>query len=158
MKKVGLPVLVLAGLCGGMAEVVWVALYGAVTGLNGVEVARQVTASVFPAFADQSLAPALGVAIHFALSVALAIAFGLIIWRRIALGRIAGMAVGVAVLCLIWAMNFFVVLLVLNPAFVALMPYAITLLSKALFGVAMVGMLEAAESHSTVRPPVQLGY
>ena len=146
MNKVGFPVLVLAGFCGGIAEVVWVALYGAVTGLNGAEVARQVTATVLPAAADSAWAPSLGVAIHFVLSIGLAVGFGWLVWQPVARApsRVAGMLIGIAVLCLIWAMNFLIVLPVLNPDFVALMPSVVTLLSKVLFGVAMVGTLQAA--------------
>ena len=145
MGKVGFPILMLAGLCGGLAEVVWVASYSVATGLNGLEVARQVTATVFPTAADNSWAPLFGVVIHFVLSIGLAIAFGWIVWRPFShkLNRVTGTLVGIAVLCLLWAMNFVVVLPALNPAFVTLMPYPVTLLSKALFGAAMVWMLQA---------------
>ena len=41
----------------------------------------------------------------------------------------------------IWALNFLLVLPVLNPRFVTLMPYAATLASKALFGLTMAAVL-----------------
>jgi len=44
-------------------------------------------------------------------------------------------------LTLVWAINFFVVLPVLNPAFITLMPFGITLASKVLFGIAMGSVL-----------------
>jgi hypothetical protein len=37
----------------------------------------------------------------------------------------------------VWVLNFFLVLPWLNPAFVALLPYGVTLVSKLLFGLAM---------------------
>ena len=161
MNKVSFPVLMLAGLCGGMAEVAWVAAYSAATGFDGFEVARQIAATVLPSVANVSWAPLLGIAIHFVLSIALAIAFGWLVWQPFALAQyhLTGAVVGIAVLCLIWALNFMVVLPALNPGFVALMPYPVTLLSKILFAAAMVGMLQTTEAFpSRVRSPMQVGY
>jgi hypothetical protein len=77
------------------------------------------------------------------LSVALGLAFAATIWRLAAprLGPAAFMATAAGALALVWAFNFFVVLPVLNPAFVTLMPYGITLTSKVLFGIAMGSVL-----------------
>jgi hypothetical protein len=47
----------------------------------------------------------------------------------------------------VWAVNFFVVLPVINPQFVDLVPYAISLVSKVLFGVAAAGTLQRAIAH-----------
>lgn len=135
----------LAGLCGGVAEMLWVALYGALAPASGAEVARQVAASVFPAAANLPLAPQLGVAVHLLLSLALGVAFGAAIWAPFAKDRGAAVAVASAVsaLAAVWAVNFLVILPVLNPAFVFLLPYEVTLTSKALFGLAMGGVLHA---------------
>lgn len=135
----------LAGVGGGAAEIVWVALYSSVTSTPGVEVARQVTASVFPVAADLTLAPVIGIAIHLLLSIALGFAFAGIVWRLLAprFGANALMPAAIATLALVWAVNFFVVLPVLNPAFVTLMPYAATLASKLLFGVIMASIMRA---------------
>lgn len=145
MSKVGLSHLLLAGFCAGMAEVIWVGSYTAVTGSSSVDIAREITASLFPSLANMPLAPLLGIAIHFALSVALALAFGLLVWRPFAskLNRVRGALVGIALLCMVWAINFFMVLPSLNPVFVTLLPYAVTLISKVLFGAAMVWTLQA---------------
>jgi hypothetical protein len=133
----------LAGLYGGMAEVVWVAVYCLLTGRSSAEVARQVTATVLPDAATGSAAVALGIGIHFVLAVLLAMVFVRVVWlpftRR--LNDVAATLVACAVLGAIWAMNFFLVLPAVNPAFVALLPYAVTLTSKLLFGVAMAGAL-----------------
>jgi hypothetical protein len=46
-------------------------------------------------------------------------------------------ATSIAALVAIWAANFFVVLPVVNPDFVTLMPYTVTLISKIGFGITM---------------------
>ena len=141
-----LKAIMLAGLCGGAAEVAWVALYAGITGISGIEVARQVAASVFPALALSSAAPLSGVLIHMLLSVALAIAFAATIGRiaRQQFGATALLPTAVATLAMVWAANFFVVLPALNPAFVTLMPLGVTLFSKMLFGLAMAGVLRTS--------------
>jgi len=133
----------LAGLSGGAAEVAWVGLYSNATETSGMIVAQQVTASVVPAAAELSFAPLLGITIHMLLSVALGLAFAVTIWRLAAprIGAAAFMATAAASLALVWAINFFVVLPVLNPAFVSLMPYGATLASKILFGIVMGSVL-----------------
>jgi hypothetical protein len=141
----------LAGLAGGLAEVAWVGFYGLISSTSAVEVARQITASVIPAAAALPLAPAFGSFIHFLLSALLGVALwtiagGLIAWRPRA-DRI--MVAAVAFLTAVWAVNFFVVLPVLNPDFVALIPLPIAFLSKALFGVVMGWVLQHASLRAT---------
>lgn len=133
--KVGL----LAGLCGGSAEVLWVAVYSGATQMSGAAVAQQVAASVIPAAAGWPMAPPLGIAIHMLLSAALGLAFSWTIWQMVSprLGTTGIVAIAVAALALVWAVNFFVVLPMLNPAFVKLMPHGATLFSKMLFGITM---------------------
>jgi hypothetical protein len=133
----------LAGLSGGAAEVAWVSLYSNATETSGMIVAQQVTASVIPSAASLPAAPLLGIAIHMLLSVVLGLAFAATIWRLAAprLGAAAFLATAAVSLALVWAVNFFVVLPVLNPAFVTLMPYGITLTSKIVFGIAMGSVL-----------------
>lgn len=153
-----------AGLAGGLAEVGWVGFYGLVTPLSAVEVARQVTASVIPAAAALPFAAALGLVIHFVLSLLLGVAFGLTAWLPFArrLGATGAMAAAVTGLVAVWAVNFFVVLPGLNPTFVALMPLEVTLLSKALFGVAMGWVLQRGNARtaptSRVRVELKLGF
>jgi hypothetical protein len=133
----------LAGLGGGAVELAWVGLYSSAMGTSGVAVAEQVTTSLFPAAAGLPSAPLLGIAIHMLLSVALGLAFAATIWRLAAplLGTAALMTTAAVSLTLVWAINFFVVLPVLNPAFITLMPFGITLASKVLFGIAMGSVL-----------------
>ena len=141
----------LAGLAGGLAEVGWVGFYGLISSSSAVEIARQITASVIPAAAALPLAPAFGIFIHFLLSALLGVAFwtiagALIAWRP----RAAGIMVAAVVfLTAVWAVNFWVVLPVLNPDFVALMPLPIAFLSKALFGVVMGRVLQHGSLRTT---------
>jgi hypothetical protein len=129
----------LAGFAGGVAEMVWVAGYCAVTPLSSSEVLRQISLSVGLNTGNGALASLAGVAIHLGLSVLVGLAFTLAVWRPPV--RRAGIAstwlVSCTVLALIWACNFFLVLPSLNPGFADLMPYAVTLASKLLFGIAM---------------------
>jgi len=128
-----------AGLCGGLAEMVWITFYSYLGPASGEEITRQITASIFPAAVDLSLAPLLGVGIHLILSLALSFAFVWTVWIPV-IRRWGnpGILVGaVAALIVIWAVNFLIVLPVLNPAFVTLLPDSVTLFSKMLFGAAM---------------------
>lgn len=129
----------IASLAGGMAEIVWVSLYAAFTPLAGANVAREVTASLLPAYAAGVTGVWLGILIHMLLAVALGYAFAYVLWKPFVRprGMVATLAVSVLTLATVWTMNFFVVLPVLNPAFLALMPYPVTFASKVLFSLAM---------------------
>jgi hypothetical protein len=153
MRKPEVPILVLAGLSGGLAEVLWIASYSAATGIGGLEVARQVTTSVFPAVLNNSLAALLGFVVHFVLSIGLAIAFGWMVWRPLGrkVSRALATLLAIAALSAVWVINFFVVLPALNPAFVTLLPYPVTWISKVLFGGAMAWTVHAAQGR-TRRP------
>ena len=142
----------LAGLAGGMAEVVSVALYCSVTPLSGTQVLRQITASFFPSWAAADFAPVLGLGLHFALAVLVAYAFGLIVWQTFARrsGTLATLATSLVALAAIWTFNFFVLLPVVNAEFIGLMPYAVTLASKLLFGIAMAATLNATVQRRVV--------
>jgi len=135
--------ILMAGLAGGVAEIVWVLAYGAFAPVSAAEVAREVTASLLPGAASWTAAAALGVAIHLALSIALAYAF--VAWLERLLpgtrGAARHIAIAVGALAGVWAINFLVVLPLVNPRFVTLMPYAATFLSKALFGAVMGAVL-----------------
>ena len=138
--------ILLAGFTGGLAEVIWVSLYAALSPLQGWDVAREITVSVFGSPVAGAFAPGLGILIHFILSIAIALAFVAVLWaplmRRFGQPGVLGGAI--AVLAAIWTMNFFVVLPVLNPAFVALMPLSVTLASKLLFGISLGVVLAVA--------------
>jgi hypothetical protein len=129
---------VLAGAAGGLTEIAWVAVYAWSTGTDPAVVARGVTtaAGVSALLPDSPVM--LGIAVHLTLAVTLGVAlsFG---WR--ALSKSVGFAVNpyplmLAALVGVWAVNFLVVLPIVSPAFVHLVPYSISLMSKILFGAA----------------------
>ena len=128
----------LAGIAGGLAEIGWIGLYGTTTGIQLYPVASGVVASVFPALATSAWAAEFGVLIHLSLSVALGIALTLMVPSvlRRPEARHSEFALTMLVLTAVWAVNFLVVLPHVNPAFVHLLPYGVTLLSKLLFGLA----------------------
>ena len=102
----------LAGLTGGLAEIVWIWIYGVISHIDSASVAHGVSRAVgIETLADPVV---LGIAVHMTLAAALA---------------------------MVWAVNFFVVLPVLSPGFVGLVPYEVSLLSKILFGVSAAAVL-----------------
>ena len=133
----------LAGLAGGLAEIVWIWTYAALTNSDASILARSVTDTMQ---FRQSISPVLsGVGIHMALAVFLGIAVA--IAMRSAADDLQGIRLYAAVtaaLVVVWAVNFFVVLPIINPQFVAVVPYTVSFVSKVLFGVAAAGTLQAA--------------
>lgn len=133
----------LAGLAGGLAEVVWIALYGIVTGVSTEPVAQGVIQSVFPALAARSASAWLGVVMHLAIAVALGMSLALAI-RILFQGGEAGYSeygLVIPILAAVWAVNFLIALPYINPEFVRLLPYSVTLLSKLLFGLSAAAVL-----------------
>jgi hypothetical protein len=146
-----------AGVLGGCAEAAWVAVYCGPAA--AAEVARQVAESIVGGAGASAHALAWGVAIHMLLSVLLALAYAMFVWQPVVrrLGMAAQLAISGAVLAAVWAVNFLVVLPAVNPAFVELMPYSVTLASKLMFGMAMAaglgfGSRERAASRERARP------
>lgn len=129
----------LAGLAGGLAEIVWIGIVAPIAGQGGAAIARGVTESVLPGLAGGALAVPLGIAIHMGLAVALGLAIACLL-RAVLPARLRGsmLEFGAVVMVLIgvWGFNFFVVLPALNPHFLELVPYWTAFASKALFGVA----------------------
>jgi hypothetical protein len=128
---------IVAGAAGGLAEIAWVTLYAGMTGADPGVLARGVTAAAGVTALLPASAVALGIGMHMALAVTLGVMLTLS-WRALAANR--GLAnpypFMLAALAGVWALNFFVVLPVVSPAFVHIVPYAVSLTSKLLFGVA----------------------
>ena len=131
----------LAGIVGGLAEVIWIWTYAALTNGDAAAVARAVT---HVARLDQEIPPvAGGVAIHMGLAAILGVATTLAIRPVLGSLRRPGLyAVVAAALALVWAVNFLVVLPFVSPQFVDVVPYAVSLVSKLLFGVAAAWTLQ----------------
>jgi Na+/melibiose symporter-like transporter len=136
MKK---RVVIIAGIAGGMMEVLWVSLYSSFSSVSAAEIARQITASLFPFATDSSIAPVLGLVIHLLLSLVLTLLFITIVLKPVfaRYGKPGIMISSLIMLALVWKINFFIVLPLLNPSFISLMPLLITFISKLLFGAVM---------------------
>lgn len=126
-----------AGLAGGLAEIVWISGFMSVVGGDAARVASEVTATVAPSLGAASGAVALGLVVHMGLALGLGVLVAMIL--RSAFPRLAGTLTeaGILVLALagVWATNFFVVLPIMNPAFVHIVPLPVSFVSKILFGV-----------------------
>lgn len=135
--------IILAGFAGGLSEIFWVGIYSAVTHVSGLEISRQITATIIPVWAGLSIAPVLGVVIHLALSIVLAFFCCQIfiepLTRRFGLAVI--MPGSMVVLAGVWLINFHVLLPVISPVFITLQPFLVTLASKMFFGLAMGAVL-----------------
>lgn len=130
----------LAGLTGGLAEITWIWIYGALSHIDSASVASGVSQAVgIETLADPVV---LGIAVHMtlaaALGIALAFAMQPLLARR---GRLVTYATMIAALAMVWAVNFLVILPVLSPGFVGLVPYEASFLSKILFGAAAAAVL-----------------
>jgi len=129
---------IVAGATGGFAEIAWVTLYAGATGVDPATVARAVTTAAGVSALFSADPVALGVTVHMALAVMLGIAlsFG---WRTLSSHRldIAGPFPFMLVALIgVWAVNFLVLLPGISPAFIHLVPYSVSLMSKILFGLA----------------------
>lgn len=132
-------IVIAAGVAGGMAEVLWVAAAATGLGVDGWAISRQVATTVVPGLAASSIAPWIGLLIHFLLSIALATVFVQALSHR--LGAATLFLAALAALAAVWAFNFLFLLPLIDPAFVTLLPHPVTLVSKLLFGVAMAAVL-----------------
>jgi hypothetical protein len=129
---------VIAGTAGGLAEIAWVTLYAAATGANPATLARGITTAAGVSALFPAGPISLGVTVHMALAVTLGIALAFI-WRTMSSMRPETMSpfpLMLAALVGVWAINFFVVLPIVSPAFIHLVPYSVSLISKMLFGLA----------------------
>lgn len=128
----------IAGIAGGAAEVVWVGLFCLASPLQSSLVAAEITRSFLPQAAGTSAVVA-GLIIHFVLAVLVAAIFAMTLLRllRNRTDILGKLSVAMVTLFAIWTMNFFVFLPAINPVFVTLMPYSVTLISKLAFGIAM---------------------
>lgn len=132
----------IAGFAGGLAEVAVMGVYSVVSGLSGMTILSLITATFAPdAFASGSLGAFDGLMIHFALSITIGAAFGILqyfIHKNYSSVSYPLVAIsGSAILVCIWAFNFFVLLPEVNQAFVAYVPLAPSFVSKLSFGLSL---------------------
>ena len=127
---------IFAGAAGGLAEIAWVSLYAGMTGADPAVLARGVTTAAGVSALLPASPIALGIAVHMALAVMLGVVLALG-WQALSANRPANpYPFMLAALAGVWAVNFFVVLPIVSPAFIHIVPYAVSLTSKLLFGVA----------------------
>ena len=122
-----------AGAAGGVAEIAWVALYAAMTGGKAAVIAQGVTTAAGVGALYPGAAAGAGVALHMMLSLTLGIALAVAVHRVTSIGP---RTFSLAALAGIWCVNFFIILPLVSPAFTHLLPYAVSLTSKLLFGAA----------------------
>jgi len=135
-----LGTIVLAGLAGGLAEILWIGAISPMTTFNATAVAQEITASLIPGVPESIYNTFIGIGIHLVLSILLAAAFLLTIGRMVKnrTGLTGQLVAGVSTLLTVWVINFFVILPILNPVFVVLVSYGPSLISKVFFAIAMV--------------------
>jgi hypothetical protein len=134
---------VIAGAAGGLAEIIWVTLYAVATGADPAMLARGVTTAAGVSALLPITSLTLGVAIHMTLAVMLGVMLT-VVWRGLSLRwpeAAKPFPFMITALLGVWAINFFLVLPIVNPAFVHLLPYPVSLISKVLFGLAAAGAL-----------------
>jgi hypothetical protein len=145
----------MAGIAGGLAEIAWVTLYAGATGGSPAMLARGVTTAAGANALFPADAVVLGVTVHMAIALALGIvlAFACRLMSSRRAQPISQFSFTIAALVGVWVINFFVVLPIVSPAFVHLVPYSVSLVSKLLFGVAAAGVFRLlAASVLTFRP------
>jgi hypothetical protein len=128
----------LAGLAGGSAEVVWVSIYAAATGTDATAAARGVTDTIGVGLTSPVAA---GVAMHMTIAAVL----GMCVAAAFApMGLQGARLYGAMIwfLAAVWAVNFILVLPLLNPNFVAIVPLGVSFVSKLLFGVVAAACLQ----------------
>jgi hypothetical protein len=143
---------VIAGAAGGLAEIAWVTLYAGVTGGDPAALARGVTTAAGVSALIPASPVMLGICVHMMLAVMLGVVLTLA-WQVLsARGHVSTNPYPfmLAALAAVWAINFFGVLPVVSPAFIPMVPYAVSLTSKLLFGAAAA---EAIRNCATLAAP-----
>lgn len=143
----------LAGVVGGGMEIGWIILVAALTNVSAANVARGVSVTVGFVNFSSTQAIVAGTAIHMVLAAALGIAVAIGCYSLV--GRwfrgIHVYTIVAAALIGVWALNFLVVLPLINPEFVHLMPYPVSLVSKLLFGLSAAEVLRRKGHHRLQR-------
>lgn len=147
---------VFAGIAGGTAEIVWIIAAGILATISATNVAYRVVVPVGLKIAPSTLSVV--IAIHMAVAVALgiAVAVACFVLLRRALRGVALYVVVVTAMVGDWAFNFFVLLPMIDTAFVHVVPYPISLLSKLLFGLAAAEVLRRGRAMTRSAPMMRM--
>ncbi len=139
-----------AGLAGGAAEIAWILLYSGLGTVDGNSVAQGVTATFSDSVAVSSAGVTLGVLIHMMIAIVLGIAIALVSGKILPEVRSVLLEPCFVVTCLVgvWAVNFYLILPVINPDFVHLLPLEASLASKVFFGIAAAVVLSLSTARN----------
>jgi len=140
-----------AGAAGGIAEIIWIFVYASATHADAATLARGVTTASGLNSLLQGSPAAFGIAIHMMLAVTLGIVLSFS-WKALSrrwLEQLNPYAVMSIALAGVWAINFLIVLPLVDPNFVQIVPYPVSLISKLLFGVAAAVVLSRRRNQST---------
>lgn len=143
----------LAGIAGGATEIVWILFYSQLTGSDASAVASGVTNSLLPGLAGSSMVVPLGIIVHMFLAALLGVTIAALL-RSVTpgiRGTLTESVVVMSILAAVWATNYFMILPIINPAFIGTVPHGIALVSKVLFGMAAASVLHLRKDKS-LRP------
>jgi hypothetical protein len=132
-----------AGAAGGIAELIWILVCASATGTDTATLARGVTTATGVNLLLRGSPAAFGIAIHMILAVTLGISLSFL-WTSISQRwpkQVNPNAVMPIALAGVWAINFLIILPLIDPGFVQIVPYPVSLVSKLLFGVAVAATL-----------------
>ena len=137
---------VFAGLVGGIAELAWIELYCAAAGSNASAVARAVVDTVLPNGGNSTIGVPLGITVHLILAVGIGIGLaGVCRWPSgTFVTPVVILSRALALLALVWVVNFVVILPHLNPAFLTVVRPGVALLSKLMFALSAAAVLTRA--------------
>lgn len=126
-----------SGFVAGLSEIIWVTLYCLVTNADGMDIPHHITDGLFPSLPYSNYSLILAILIHFTLSFLTSIGFVRTIWLpftrhyHLSLTLVFGGLVGV----ILWMVNFWIILPLINKSFIQSLSYGITFISELAFGV-----------------------
>ena len=137
----------LAGLVGGVAEIVWISIAHVFGGTSPVGVARAIAGTLGHSSTSATSTALMGASIHLALAGLLG-GVMYMVWIRLmkpSKSRVSIMVFSIATLKAVWAINFYLVLPNLDPGFIVKVPVVNGLISKLSFAVAFCASIRAIE-------------
>jgi len=128
-----------SGLTAGLSEIIWISLYCILSNTDGFHIAHQITETIFPTYSYSSGSLVLGLTIHFTLSLLSSIAFIRTLWLPFTrhYHKSVTLIFGILLGMIIWMLNFWVILPIINHSFVQLLPNLVTFISEIIFGLTL---------------------
>ncbi len=133
-KQISYLILIMSGLLGGLAEIIWMYIYHLNTNTGLKEISYEIVRTLH----ISSINPYSGLIIHLSLSVLIGVAYGKIIFEKLCKRNVLlGVLSSLLILCSIWLCTFKLILPVINPDMANIVPESISFISKMLFGIFM---------------------